>query len=157
MSLTADNVLGDINVIRNALVIQRYNINVNYTSTSVPNTSIPTTLSDQNGNSVSAYLGQAPLLLHSLAFTYGSSFQSNFALYVKLKGLNIDNNQFNNPASGTNGFDYVPTGKKFLIPANQTLDVYSYMNGSATQNQPFSILAIFEKLDTLAPDEQSKL
>ena len=157
MPITAKSVLDNIDVIRNSLVIQRYNASVSYTSTSVPNISLPSTLTDQNGQSLSIYLGQAPLLLHSIAFSYGSSFQSDYALFVKLKGLDIDNNQFNNPASGTNGFDYVPTGKKFLIPANQTLDIYSYMNGSASANQNFSVLAIFEKLDTLPVDEQAQL
>ena len=157
MALTANDVLSDINVIRNSLVVSLNNVTVDYTSTSPPNTSINSTLTDQNGNSCSVFLGTAPLLLHSIAFVYPSAFQTNFSLYVKLNGLNIDNNSFNIPPASTSGFDYVPTGKKYLIPAGSRLDVYSYMSGSATANSSFSVLAIFQKLDTLSPSEMAQL
>jgi hypothetical protein len=138
----------DINVIKNSLLVQRFNVIVPDTST-FPNTSIPSTLVDQNGDSLSVYLGQSSLLLHSLAITYDSTFQANYSIYTKLQGLNIDNNKFNIPPASTSGFDYVPPSKSFLIPSNQTLNIYAYNSNGASSSGTFNVLAIFEKLDTL--------
>ena len=157
MPLTADDILSNVNVIRNSLIVSRLNISVADTATAIPNTSVPTTLTDASGNPVSTFLGNAPLLLHSLAITYSSTFRQYYSLYTKLHGLNIDNNSFGVPADSTSGFDYVPTGKTYLIPSSSYLDVYAYNSGGATSAGSFNILAIFQKLDTLAPSEQAKL
>ena len=157
MSLTAQDVLSNIDVIRNSLIVEHFNVTVDYTSTTAPNVSIPSTLKDQNGNTCSDYLGSAPLLLHSLTISYGSNFQADYSVYTKLPGLNIDNNSFNIPPASSSGFDYVPTGKKFLIPTSSTMDIYAYNSGGSSTSEVFNIFAIFEKLDTLSANQQALL
>lgn len=157
MALDASTILDSIDVIRNSLIIQHLNVSVASSATAIPNTSIPSTLTDGNGDKLSDYLGPAPLLLHSIAITYTSTFQGSYSLYVKQPGLNIDNNKFSLPAASTSGFDYVPTGKAFLIPANSTLNIYAYNSGSATTAGVFNLLAIYQKLDTLSADQQALL
>lgn len=156
--LTANDINSNINVIGNSLVIQHFNITVPDTATSVPSTGgIPSFLTDQNGRMCSDRLGQSPLLLHSIAIQASSSFLSSYSILVQLNGLNIDNNNFNLLPSSSSGFDYVPTGKSYKIPAGSRLDVYAYNSTEATTAGVFSYLAIFSKLDDMPAEEQAML
>ena len=140
-------IANDLNVIKNSLVIPVFNYSVSSSNTTAP------ILNDSNNivelsKSGQSYLGNTPLLLKSLYITYDSTFLSDYSLLVRLNGLNIDNNQFTRPPGGSSGFDYVPTGSAYYIPAGSKLEVYAYNSGGASVNGTIDILAVFNRLDT---------
>lgn len=140
-------IANDLNVIKNSLVIPVFNYSVSSSNTTAP------ILNDSNNivelsKSGQSYLGNTPLLLKSLYITYDSTFLSDYSLLVRLNGLNIDNNQFTLAPGGSSGFDFVPTGSAYFIPAGSKLEVFAYNSGSATTNGTINILAVFNRLDT---------
>jgi len=151
MPVTADQVLSNLNVIRNSLVVDAPN-NAILDSVTAPRNPVAGT-----GNVVSKYLGSAPLLLHSLALIGDSTFIADYSFLVVLNGLNISNNTYALLAGAATGQDYVPTGKVYLIPANSTLDIYAYNSGGSSSTGHLSVLAVFDDLSYLAPDELAKL
>lgn len=137
-----DLIANDLNVIKNSLIIYKSNITALATQTTPP------TLNQQNA-SVYQNTGNVPLLLKSLFVSYDSTFLQYYSIYISLEGLNIDNNTFNAVPGSSSGFDFVPTGSNYFIPAGATLKIWVYNNTSTnTTNGTFNVLAIFDKLDT---------
>lgn len=132
--------LNDISVIENSLVIWQPNISVSSANTTVPSLNQANAVLVQN-------LGQSPLLLKSLYLSYDSTFGSKYSVYVEMEGLNIANNTFNLPPAASGGFDFVPTGTSYKIPAQATLKIYAYNSGGAATNGTLNVLGIFDVLD----------
>jgi hypothetical protein len=96
--------------------------------------------------------GSYPTLLHSLNLAFDSTFIASYSYYVLLEGLNIYQNGYLVPVSST--YEYVPSGKSYLIPAGSTLKVYAYMSGSTTTDGHISVTAVFDVIepDPVVPD-----
>ena len=147
MATLSELIANDLSVIKNSLIKQVFNISVPYTQTQAP-------VENDNNNLVNtyqsdyAYLGNVPLLAKSVQITYDSTFLSNYKVKVVLEGLNIDNNQYNYAPANSSGFDYVPTGASFLIPAGARLKVYAFNANGASTNGTLNIIATFNRLDT---------
>ena len=54
----------------------------------------------------------------------------------------------NDAPANSSGFDYVPTGASFLIPAGARLKVYAFNANGASTNGTLNIIATFNRLDT---------
>ncbi len=125
-----------ITVILNSLIIDSPNNAVSTSQTAVP--------ALNQGNVISQALGQYPCLLRSFNLSWDTNFASTYSYYVKLQGLNINNNQFIAVSSGSGGKEYVPTGTAYLVPANATLDIFAYNSGSGSSAGHITIYAVFE-------------
>ncbi|MEM3423827.1 MAG: hypothetical protein QXE51_04615 [Nitrososphaeria archaeon] len=135
-------IANDLSVIKNSLVIPIYNITASASQTTPP-------VLNQANALVYKPLGNIPLLAQSIFISYNSTFAANYALLLQLEGLNIDNNNFFTPPTGSSGYDFVPTGKSYFIPAGATLRIWAYNTVSTNNvNGVFNVLAVFDKLDT---------
>ena len=142
-----DLIANDLSVIKNSLVIPVYAFSVPYTNNVVPILNDANNIVEQ-AKAGQSYLGNVPLLLKSLFISYDSTFVQYYSMQVDLNGLNIDNNRFTIPPAGSSGFDYVPTGTSYFIPAGSKLKIYAYNSGGATTNGTINVLAVFDRLDT---------
>ena len=143
-------IANDLNVIKNSLVIPKFNLTATKDGTPILDLSAAPLLNENKALVYSA-LGPYDLLLKSLFISYDSTFASKFSIYTELNGLNIDDNAFTNAPSGSQGFDYVPTGSHgYLIPAQSKLKIWAYNSGGATSGGVLNVLAVFDRLDTYA-------
>jgi hypothetical protein len=137
----------DLNVIKNSLIVPVFKFSVPYTNNTTPILNDTNNIVEQYKSGLS-YLGNIPLLAKSVFLSYDSTFAQYYSLYIELNGLNIDNNEFTPPPAASSGYDYVPTGASYFVPAGSKLRVFAYNSGGATTNGTLNILAVFDRLDT---------
>lgn len=147
MSKLQDLIANDLSVIKNALVVQEYNLDTTKDGTALVDITTPPPFNSDK-SVVYKQLTNVPMLLKSLSLTYDSTFLADYQVFTELQGLNIDDNEFINAPGGSSGFDYVPPGASFLIPAGATLKIWAFNQGGASSSGSLNVLAVFDKLDT---------
>ena len=86
--------------------------------------------------------------LISLDIAYDiSNTATNYLFYFDIQGINIENNNFSPLSIQAGVFNFVPTGKEFILPPNSYVRIYAYNNNSSTTtNGSVSISVVWSDL-----------
>lgn len=116
----------------NVLIINKPNISIPATQTTVPITPI-----------VDEYISNETSECVELQITGDNTFLSNYAIIVQLQGLNINKNSYQLSGAGSYGIEYIKTGYSVKIPAGATLKVFAYNQTATSVDGTMNVFAIF--------------